>query len=259
MSPALVPRPDGAKEAALFFTLSKIFWALAAPSHVIVWISIAAALALVTRRRRTGASLAVLAALLLIGIGVVPSAIWLLRPLEFQYVRPQQSPAHVTGILILGGGETNNARLIGGYALARRYPSAMVVYSGGANSLIGAKDDSMVRHARSVLLDMGLAPERLVVESRSRNSWENILYSRDLVKPAPGQVWLLATSATQIPRAMAIARKLNWTLVPWPTDWRSGQHVFSGYFLIPLNLGLFDEAVREWIGLFVYRLSGKAN
>jgi len=254
-----MPWPGGEKEAALFFTLSKIFWLLAAPSHVIVWISLAAAMALIARRRRTGAVLAVLAALLLVAIGVVPSAIWLLRPLDFAYGRPQHIPTDIAGILILGGGETNNARLIGAYALARRYPSAKVVYSGGANSLIGGNDDRMARHARSVLLDMGLPAERLVVESRSRNTWENILYSRDLVKPTPDQTWLLATSAMQLPRAMAIARKMNWNLVPWPTDWRTGQHVFSGYFLIPLNLGLFDEAVREWIGIFVYRLSGKAK
>ena len=165
----------------------------------------------------------------------------------------------VNGILILGGGESNRARLMAGYILSRQYPSAMVVYSGGSNRLVGPQDDLGAIRAKTMLLDLGLSPARLIVEDRSRNTWENILFSRDLVKPKPGQIWLLATSAVQMPRAMGVARRLDWQFVAWPTDWHTGQHVFSGYFLVPLNLGLFDEAVREWIGLFAYRLTGKAD
>ena len=165
----------------------------------------------------------------------------------------------VNGILILGGGESNSTRLISGFALARQHPEAMVVYSGGSNRLVGIQDAVVARRSQSMLLALGLSPARLIVEDRSRNTWENILYSRDLVKPKAGETWLLATSAVQLPRAMGVARRLEWQLVSWPTDWHTGQHVFSGYFLVPLNLGLFDEAVREWIGLFAYRLTGKAK
>lgn len=247
------------QETALFFTLSKIFWLLLAPSHLIVWMGVGAVVALVWGRRRTGLVLASLSACLLIAIGLVPSAIWLLRPLEFQYARPAHPLTRVNGILILGSGESNRARLLGGYILSRRYPSAVVVYSGGSNRLLGPQDALGARRSQSMLLDLGLSPARLIVESRSRNTWENILFSRDLVKPRPGETWILATSAVQLPRAMAVARRLNWQFVAWPTDWITGQHVFSGYFLVPLNLGLFDEAVREWIGLLAYRLSGKAK
>jgi uncharacterized SAM-binding protein YcdF (DUF218 family) len=224
-----------------------------------VWIAVAASLLLIAGKRRAGSALAILSALMLILMGVVPSAIWLLRPLEFRYVRAAQPLDAVKGILILGGGETNRARLMGGYTLARQYPSAVVVYSGGSNRLIGPQDDVDAMRAKTMLLNMGLSPARLIVENRSRNTWENILFSRDLVKPAPGGTWILATSAVQMPRAMGVAKALDWTFTPWPTDWHTGQHVFSGYFLVPLNLGLFDEAVREWIGLLAYRLTGKAK
>jgi uncharacterized SAM-binding protein YcdF (DUF218 family) len=150
-------------------------------------------------------------------------------------------------------------RLMETYFLSRQYPSAMVVYSGGSNVLIGAQNDDDAQRAKQTLLGLGLEPRRLILEGHSRNTWENILFTRALVKPEPGQTWLLATSAVQMPRAMAIARRLNWTLVPWPTDWYTGQHVFTGYFLIPLNLAAFDQAVREWIGLFTYKLTGKAK
>ena len=200
-----------------------------------------------------------LCALLLIGIGIVPSAIWLLRPLEFEYGRPAHPPDHVKGILILGGGASNRARLMVGYALARQYPDAVVVYSGGSNRLIGAQDDGGAVRAKNMLESMGLSPARLILEGRSRNTWENILFSKQLAKPKDGETWILATSAVQLPRAMGVARVLGWPMVAWPTDWNTGQHVFSGYFLVPLNLGLFDEAVREWIGLFAYRVTDRAK
>ena len=243
----------------LFFFLSKIFWGLFAPSHVIVWTSIAAAICLTAGRQRAGRNLAVITALLLVFIGVIPTNIWLLRPLEFQYGRPRHALDHVTGILTLGGGQDERFRLTATYALARQYPSAIVVYSGGSNALIGDQNDLDAQKAKSVLLSLGLDPRRLILESRSRNTWENVLYSRDLVHPKPVQTWLLATSAVQMPRAMEVGRRLNWEFVPWPTNWYTGQHVFSGYFLVSLNLGAFDEAVREWIGLYAYRWAGKAT
>lgn len=243
----------------LFFPVSKIFWGLFAPSHLILWCVLAAVLLPFLGRPRAARGFGVAAAVMLILMGVVPSAIWLLRPLEFQYGRPGHRLEHVTGILSLGGGEDFRARLMGTYVLARQYPEAVVVYSGGSNALIGGETGGDAKRARAILLSLGLPSERLILESGSRNTWENILFSRALVKPKPGEVWLLATSAIQMPRAMGVARKLDWDLVAWPTDWRTGQHVFSGYFLIPLNLGLFDAAAREWIGLFAYRLTGKTG
>jgi uncharacterized SAM-binding protein YcdF (DUF218 family) len=224
-----------------------------------VWTSISAAILLLSNRQRTGRILAVVSALLFILTGVIPTAIWLLRPLEFQYDRPRQRLGAVAGILTLGGGDAPTTRLMETYLLSRRYPSAMVVYSGGSNALIGSQNDDDAQRAKQVLLDLGLDPKRLILESRSRNTWENILFTRALVKPELGQTWLLATSAVQMPRAMAVAHRLDWALEPWPTDWYTGQHVFTGYFLVPLNLAAFDEAVREWIGLFAYRLAGKAK
>src|ERR1700744_2500525 len=223
----------------LFFPISKIFWGLFAPSHIIAWASIAAAILLMTRHHRTGRALAILSALLLIFIGIIPSDIWLLRPLEFQYGRPAQPLDHVTGILTLSGGLDPRARLAATYALAQQYPSAIVVYSGGQNALIPGKCDPIAQRGKRFLLSLGLEPHRLVMEGRSRNTWENILFSKSLIKPGSGQTWILATSAIQMPRAMEIAHQLGWKLIAWPTDWVAGQHVFTGYFLIPYNLMAF--------------------
>jgi uncharacterized SAM-binding protein YcdF (DUF218 family) len=98
-----------------------------------------------------------------------------------------------------------------------------------------------------------------MLEARSRNTYENIVFTKQIVKPKPGQVWLLATSAIHMPRAMAIASKQGWPMVPWPTDYFTSPTSKGDWLFVADNLGLADYAVHEWIGIFAYRLTGKAQ
>jgi uncharacterized SAM-binding protein YcdF (DUF218 family) len=259
-----------AMHPAMFFTLSKIFWLLAAPSHWLALLVLASILCLLLRWMRAARVLGLLAVLLLVATGMSPLNVWLTRGLENRYSRPPW-PTHVDGILILGSGfdtmllrarrapETNSGayRLVEGMAAARRYPAARVVFSGGSGALGGALF-SEAETARYVMDELGLDPHRLTLEARSRNTYENILFSKAMVQPRSGQVWLLVTSATHMPRAMAVARRLNWPMVAWPSDYITAPHSGSNPFDIAGNLGLTDYALHEWIGMLVYRLSGKA-
>ena len=243
----------------MFFSASKIFWGLCAPSHVILWCSLLAAALLMTRRyRRAGASFAIITAVLFIGIGIVPSYTWLMQPLEHRFDTTKY-PTHVDGILTLGGGTEDNIRLARTAMLALRYPEAKVVYSGGDGALIGNTPNVSAEYARRYLLGLGIARERILVEGQSRNTLENLQFTQQLVRPRRGDVWLLATSGYQLPRAMEIAHRLGWNLLAWPTNHTTFDHGTYGYFAVAENLGFLDMAVREWIGLFVYRWSGRSQ
>ena len=254
----------------MFFILSKLFWHLAAPSHVLALLILATALCLVLRWRRPAWIFGVLTILVLLAAGVSPLPMMAVKVLESQYSRPPW-PAHVDGVLMLGAGfdtgllrvrhapQTNDGayRLVEGYAAARHYPNARIVFSGGSGALRGSRF-SEAETARYVLEEMGLDPRRLVLEARSRNTYENIVFTKELVKPKPGQVWLLATSAFHMPRAMAIAKKQGWPMVPWPTDYITAPDYKGDWLLVADNLGLADYAMHEWIGMLAYRLTGKA-
>lgn len=243
----------------MFFPVSKIFWGLCQPSHLLLWCSLLAAILLLVRRyRRAGTVFAVLTALLLIGIGVVPSYTWLIQPLEHRFDSTPY-PKHVDGILTLGGGQEDTIRLSHVVMLARRYPNARVVFSGGDGALIDNRPGVAATHATRFLLALGLDPARLTVEGKSRNTFENLQFTQRLVRPRPSETWLLATSGHQLPRAMEIANRLNWKLVPRPTNYLTYRHAWYGYFAIPDNLRFFDMSVREWIGLLVYRWSGHSS
>ncbi len=62
-----------------------------------------------------------------------------------------------------------------------------------------------------------------------------------------------------MPRAMAIANKLGWKMVPWPSDYISTRGA-SVYFGFPAD-GLLDidNTLHEWVGIVAYRLTGRAS
>jgi uncharacterized SAM-binding protein YcdF (DUF218 family) len=252
----------------MFFVLSKLFWILAQPSHWLGFLVLATAISLVLGWIRAARFLGVAAVLLLVLAGFL--AVPLARDLEDRYPRPPW-PAHVDGILVLGSGfdtalfrargvpQSNEGiwRVEAGFAAARRYPQARLVFSGGSGALGGAPF-SEAETARVILAEMGQDPRQLTLETRSRNTYENILFSKEIVKPKPGEVWLLATAAMHMPRAMAIARKLDWPMTPWPSDYLTAPSGGSDPLSVTGNLAYIDYVFHEWVGLLAYRLSGKA-
>lgn len=252
----------------MFFIASKLFWQIAAPSHLLFLLILATAVCIGLRWKRAGLVLGLLCGLFLLVV-FSPLPFMAMQQIENQYPRPPL-PAHVDGILILGSGfdsallkargvpQANEGayRLVEGYIAARHRPEARVVFSGGSGALHGAPY-SEAETARTVLLDLGLDPARLTLEARSRNTYENILFSKQIVKPKPGQVWLLATAAAHMPRAMAIAREQGWPMLPWPTDYITSPDSGGSWFGYS-GLGLADYAVHEWVGMIAYRLTGKA-
>lgn len=253
----------------MFFVLSKVFWILTAPSHWLLLLVMATALCLLFRWHRAAKvfALAAVALVLLAWLAAAP----LVRDWENRYPRPPW-PARVDGILVLGSGfdsqllrvrkapQSNGGviRLVEGLAAARRYPQARLVFTGGSGALGGAPFPE-ADTARYVFTELGRDPKQMILESRSRNTYENLLFSKAMVKPRPGEVWLLATSAMHMPRAMAVARKLNWPMTPWPTDFMTGPQPGGDIWDISGNFAFLDYVAHEWIGLAAYRLSGKAQ
>ncbi len=232
------------------FLIGKVFWFLCAPSHVLVEAVLAAAVLLYLKRYRHAQIVAIATATLFIIAGAIPSYIWLLRPIE-NSVPVVAIPNHVDGILTIGAGRGYRSRLIDTYILARRHPEARVVFSGGSGTLTPG-DDPESKEAQIFLLSLGLNPARLQLESRSRNTLENITYSHDLIRPKTSEVWVLVTAAFQMPRALDAADHLKWKIVPYQTDRMTPKHGLTGYFHIAENLVAFDNAVRESIALLVY-------
>ena len=253
----------------MFFVLSKVLWFLTAPSNLLLLLVLAGA-GLGLRWRRLGLGLCAASALVLLAGGLSPLAALLFAPLEDRFPRYRDDGTPVAGIVVLGGGvETvlsaargqlvlNDAgeRMVALGDLARRHPGATVVFAGGSGRLTGdggVSESAIVRrHAAS----LGVAPERITYEENSRNTRENAAFSAALVKPKPGERWLVVTSAWHMPRAIGCFRQAGFTAAAYPVDYRTSPRIAA--FHATAGDGLFDLdiAVREWLGLLAYRMSG---
>ena len=265
----LYQTPD---EVSLFFVLSKTVGSLLLPSNFMIGLLLLGAILLATRRARLGRRLMVIATILLAICAFAPIGNMLIYPLEQRF--PAWDPARGApdGIVILGASieadlsaahgtaivRSAPDRIIRGAMLAHAYPNARILYTGGSANLF-SNDAREADFAASILEGLGIAKSRLIMERRSRNTLENAEFSRDLVKPKPGERWLLVTSAFHMPRSVGLFRKAGFAVEPYPVDWRVGElgdfRAFSG--IAAEGLLRTDAAVREWMGLIAYRLTGK--
>lgn len=256
----------------MFFLLSKLLWIVAAPTNLMVGAALVGAAA-GGAGRRWGRRLCLGATLALALCGSLPVGRLMLRVLEDRF--PQAAldgMAPPAGIVVLGGaidqvvGAARHqvtmgqgaARLTEAAVLARRFPAVPIVYTGGSNALV-AQVAGEAEDARRLWTGLGIDPARIRIEERSRNTEENARFTRDLVRPEPGQRWLLVTSAYHMPRSVGLFRAAGFDVVPVPVDYRSTD---GWRDLVPgtdLAAGLvaLDVATREWIGLVAYRLSGR--
>ena len=109
----------------------------------------------------------------------------------------------------------------------------------------------------------GIARDRVTLETRSRNTYENAVFTKALVKPKPGQHWLLVTSAQHMPRAIGCFRRVGFPVEAYPVDWHTFPHLGYGVLCRPLrwaaNLDRLDEVMHEWVGLLAYWLTGRTS
>jgi uncharacterized SAM-binding protein YcdF (DUF218 family) len=143
--------------------------------------------------------------------------------------------------------------------LARRYPDARILFSGGTGELIAGEREAPF--AFRLFETFGIAPDRILLEDRSRNTIENALYSKEIARPMPGQRWLLVTSAYHMPRAIGVFRKVGFAVEPYPVDWRTrgAQDALRPFTSVGDGLRRVDTAVREWVGLAVYWITGRSS
>lgn len=259
----------------MFFFLSKTLGIILLPVNFLISAGVLGAILSVTRLALLGRRLLIGSIVLLAICGFSPLGSWLLYPLEQRFPPWDASRGAPDGIVVLGGSIepelsaargravfTHSAdRIVAAAALARRYPNARVVFSGGNSNLVSDDTAKEADFAISVFESLGIARERLTIERRSRNTQENAEFSKAVAHPKAGERWLLVTSAYHMPRSVGLFRKAGFVVEPYPVDWRVGGTASLLTFASIAVEGLerTDIAVREWIGLAAYWATGKTD
>jgi uncharacterized SAM-binding protein YcdF (DUF218 family) len=256
----------------MFFVLSKALGFFVIPSNVVVSIGFLGLLLLPSRFAGVGRSLALASLVVLAVLGFSPIGNALLIPLENRFAPWDAAHGTPDGIIVLGGaidgwaanGEValNEAaeRLTVVPELARRYPNARILFSGGSATLIdeGGTEAKVVAH---LFESFGIGRDRVNLEDRSRNTAENAAFSKTVGQPKPGERWLLVTTAYHMPRAIGCFRQVDFPVEPYPVDWRTrgAKDALRPFVAVSDGLQRTDAAVHEWIGLLVYWLTGRSS
>ncbi|WP_319483501.1 YdcF family protein [uncultured Cohaesibacter sp.] len=182
----------------------------------------------------------------------------------------------VDGILVLGGSiitshsehwqqpEFNHAgeRVTEAVRLARLFPDCPILISGGNASpldlVLGNDGASEAEMTRDLLVEMGVPSERILIETKSRNTAENALFSSRLMGEDRHKRWVLVTSGFHMLRAMNSFETAGWTdLIPDPVDHRTNlsNQPFSWYPGGKLERA--DLTIKELVGLLAYHLTGR--
>jgi len=256
-----------------FFILSKIAWGLLSPTSLIIWIMVLATGLLMLGKVQLAKWLLVPTSLISAAILSYPLGDMLIFPLETRFSKPIQMPQQIDGIIILGGGEElkpsiswhsaelgqGGDRYVAASQLAKRYPDVPIIFAGGSGLLTFQNSAREADIASQLLLAMGIDQQRLIIESHSRNTYENFLLMKPKLPKIEGH-YLLVTSAFHMARAVGVARKQNINVIAYPVDYRSNVASLRQWdFNMYDHLEVLEPAWREWIGLTVYYMTGKTS
>ncbi|PZP56261.1 MAG: YdcF family protein [Micavibrio aeruginosavorus] len=252
----------------MFFFLSKIFWILAQPLAFLGFLLLAG---LLFYKKAAGKKILFAAALSFVFLGFLPVGPLLVQFLESRTFTPVNLPERVDGIIVLGGAVNAESseilkqpqlnewseRIFEMMRLSQTYPQARVIYAGGAGSLHGQGYEEATI-VKKMLEDISFPTKNFAFETKSRNTYENAIYSKKLAHPQSGENWLLITSAFHIPRSKAVFEKQDWTVTPYPAGFIENGYIEPWQFMdVSGNYWKLNIAVKEIIGIIAYKLSGK--
>ena len=256
------------------FTLKKIILAFLYPLPLSILLSFLGLYLLwFTTKQKTGKIVVSvgLAILTLFSYSIIANR--LLRPLERKYdtfeivVSETEDKPTIKFVVVLGGGHTSDPelpllsqmnthpviRLMEGIRIYRKVPGSRLLLSGGSGFDLISEAEMMARVAR----EMGVPDRDIILESKSKDTRDEALFIKPMVGNEP---FVLVTTASHIPRSMALFKKLGMNPIPSPIGHsiRDGQGLsLDSFFPSTGNLHKTELAIHEYIGMTWSKLRGQ--
>ena len=255
------------------FLLSKILWIVFNTFNIILFLIVLAFFLKFFRFNFFSKFFYLISVIVFLITGILPTGSYLIFQLEKDFYNENIFPENIDGILILSGAtnpfltkvhnqvslNASSERLIESVNLMNKYPKAKVIFSGGSGSL---KHLELTHSSAAKIFykSLGVDISNIYFENKSRNTYENIIFSKKIAKPNDNEKWIIITSAFHLKRALNIGQKVNWNLIPYATDFylpKNFEWHLSFSFLN--NLLMFQTSSHEWIGLISYYFMGRTS
>jgi uncharacterized SAM-binding protein YcdF (DUF218 family) len=263
----------------MFLFLSKLLPLLVYPLGL-ACLMLVLALVLIWRQRPRWATLAISLALALL---LASSNSWmataLMRSLEWQHLPTADLP-QAEAIVVLGGAIKSEMpprpwidvaeegdRVLHGAQLYLADKAPLIIFSGGRITWGQGGVRPEAEDMAELAIALGVPSAAIITETESLNTYQNAVNVREILEERGIQTILLVTSALHMPRSLAIFKRQGLAAVPAPTDFHITEDVLTlaqttwqGQVLswIPQteNLHYLTRALKEYIGIGIYRLRG---
>jgi len=222
-----------------------------------------------TRRQKTGKIIVSLGVVFLIALSYGTASEMLLRPLEYKYppMTDVSSVLDVEWVVVLSGGSSSDThlpitgrlshaslvRLVEGIRIHRKLPKSKLILSGGGafNTVTEAKTMA------DVAVALGINDEDIVLESESRDTKDQ---ARLIRKILGHNRFILVTSASHMPRSIALFQKKDMNPIPAPIGHiiRERQKITPAIFFPSAGqIEKIERAFYEYLGLVWAKLRGQ--
>ena len=191
---------------------------------------------------------------------------YILNSFEKAFLKPQINLSEITSLLILGGPIEEKSyhnfseialngqveRLISAIELYNINKDLIILYSGFSNKINPTLSEA--EEAKIFFKRMGIKEDKIILEKKSKNTLQNIVYSKNIIEKIGGN-WLLITSASHMKRAMFLSQELKLKVRPYPVDWQIKKKSFS---LLSYNFRLsfryWEMILHELVGIIYYKI-----
>ena len=233
----------------LFF---KILQQLLLPSSlVLLLILIGLVFWLILKKKKLGKILMILGILFYYFFSVTIISNYLLLPLESKYfpLEMEDMSAADNIVLLLGGSEADTLRGSEVLRLSHLKNHQVKIIISGTDPLLPTSEEAL--GVKRFFVNRGLPEENIVIEGRSRNTWENIRNVKEIVEEEP---FFLVTSAYHMTRALREFEKVEAKPIPAPTDFKVKTEKYNALDFFPdaQNLRNSDLAIHEYLGILWY-------
>ena len=196
---------------------------------------------------------------------------FLIRSLELDYPPLDKHKLEKYDAIVVLGGAINilsyyrdivemgssSERMTEAILLYKYNVSDTIIFTGGSGILF-QQDISEAYYAKKFFIDFGIPEKNLLFENKSKNTYENALYTKEILNKMEKNNILLVTSAFHMRRSYGVFAKQGFNVSPYPTDYKSLIDTFNWDTIIPSPsyLEISTIALKEWVGIIVYKYKG---
>jgi uncharacterized SAM-binding protein YcdF (DUF218 family) len=198
---------------------------------------------------------------------------FLVKNLEDKFSYKEETFLELEGIIVLGGStdsgkvakdrkdynlNESSERVFKGLQFLKQKTQGTVIFTGFSGNLFhrGLSEAEIVEQ---IIKALKVDSKNILFEKRSRNTFENALFCRDIIAELKIKKWGIVTSASHMKRAVATFQAQNPDLrfEMIPVDFQTANSIYWGPGSMQGSINLWRIYIHETVGYWVYKLTRK--